>query len=147
MRSFSPCGWSPSTVLATGLRWNASTRAPQTPARAHLGLPLSGYITQLAEVIRTEDPRLDGPGDLFELDLLRPRPAVMTHKPGRSMSDGDTTISFTNSGHAHIGAQVGAAHEPITITMAADTGQDMDQEAAPHEEDEPGPDSGQQSSR
>ena len=45
--------------------------------QAELGMSPSGFLTRLAEVIKSEDPRLDGPGDRFELDLIRPA-AVLT---------------------------------------------------------------------
>jgi DNA-binding SARP family transcriptional activator len=54
--------------------------------QADLGMPPSGFIMRLAEVIRTEDPRLDGPGDQFEVALARPAPVVV------SAADGPGTV-------------------------------------------------------
>ena len=50
-------------------------------ARKHLGAPLSGRLSLLAELIRTEDPQLNGPDEVLEANLLQPRSVTGTPIP------------------------------------------------------------------
>lgn len=58
-------------------------------ARKHLDAPLSARISRLAEVIRTEDPQLDGPDEVIGAGLLRLKSVTDSPIPrqGTAMSD------------------------------------------------------------
>ncbi len=108
--------------------------------RAELGVPPIGSITRLAEVIRTEDPRLDGPGDLVELALAQPAPPPVRREPRsagprskqrRPMTTGGRNITFNNSGNARIGVQAGEVSSPV-VHMGAEPDEAADSTAAEH---------------
>ncbi len=68
---------------------------------AHLDSPLGGRLQRLAELIRDEDPRLSGPGDV---------PAPAASYPISKINDGsmvsDPNAIFSNSDQVKVGSQI-----------------------------------------
>jgi DNA-binding SARP family transcriptional activator len=94
---------------------------------AALGVPLPGAITRLAEVIRTEDPRLNGPGDQFALALIQKTPLVkMASSPTPApeqrtpMTDSTPSVNFNNNDNTRVGMQAVKVDSPTTINMGSD---------------------------
>jgi DNA-binding SARP family transcriptional activator len=87
-------------------------------SKAHLGVPLSSRIRRLATLIRSEDARLKGPGDLFESDLLQLNSASPEeeHATGPSLPTGEP--------HQPPGDQVREAAGPGHRSPATDSSSD-----------------------
>jgi DNA-binding SARP family transcriptional activator len=101
----------------------------------HLGVPLSGRLGRLAELIRDEDPRLRGPGDLSVLTSAGSVPAINDRRP---MSE--PIVTFHNSGNVKVGVQTPRVDAPITINMEPTPVPDNDPAGEPDDQDpEPRP--------